>query len=239
MLNKSYPIATMGSGLVRCCQHGGTTSIQEINLQDSIVARQARFALIVRSSAPYRREVAQPDAWSSRSGPPRRVRSGPSASRPRVRRRRKSPENISWCGRRSDATGSSRPISGTTANRHAQISVIVPTSPTFQRTASRRRVTPSKSVTAAITRNSRINRSLDLEIHRRCFPAVLFHLILDLLPFIERAQSSLLDRGDMDEHVFAACLRLDKSITLGRIEPLHGTTRHFDLPSNDLGVILF
>src|SRR5262249_14971038 len=29
-------------------------------------------------------------------------------------------------------------------------------------------------------------RLLNLEIHRRCFPAVLFDLILDLLPFIER-----------------------------------------------------
>src|SRR5213080_1040244 len=36
---------------------------------------------------------------SSHSGPPRRERSGPSASRPRVRRRRKSLANISWCGR--------------------------------------------------------------------------------------------------------------------------------------------
>ena len=45
-------------------------------------------------------------------------------------------------------------------------------------------------------------RLLNLEIHRRCFPAVLFDLKLDLLPFIERAQSGALDRGDVDEHVF-------------------------------------
>ena len=31
--------------------------------------------------------------------------------------RKKSPANISWCGRRSEATGSSQPISGTTASR--------------------------------------------------------------------------------------------------------------------------
>src|SRR5262249_20606900 len=78
-------------------------------------------------------------------------------------------------------------------------------------------------------------RLLNLEMHRRCFPAVLFDLKLDLLPFIERAQSSALDRGDVDEYVFAACLRLDKSIALGWIEPLHGAARHFDLPSDDLG----
>jgi hypothetical protein len=51
------------------------------------------------------------------SGPPRPARSGPSTSRPRVRRRRRSPANMSLCGRRSEATGSSRPISGTTASR--------------------------------------------------------------------------------------------------------------------------
>jgi len=53
--------------------------------------------------------------------------------------------------------------------------------------------------------------------------------------FIERAQSSALDRGDVDEHVFAASLRLDKSIALGWIEPLHGAARHFDLPGRDPG----
>src|SRR5262249_47444734 len=77
------------------------------------------------------------------------------------------------------------------------------------------------------------DRSFDLKIHRRCFAAALFDLILEVLPFIERAQSSALDRGDVDEHVFAACLRLDKSIALGRIEPLHGAARHLDLPSDD------
>src|SRR5262245_55299305 len=54
---------------------------------------------------------------SSHSDLLRRERSGPSASRPRVRCRKKSPANISWCGRRSEATGSSQPISGTTASR--------------------------------------------------------------------------------------------------------------------------
>jgi hypothetical protein len=57
------------------------------------------------------------------------------------------------------------------------------------------------------------DRSLDLEINRRCLPAVLFELILDLLPFIKRAQSGALDRGDMHEHVLAAAtLRLNESI---------------------------
>ena len=47
--------------------------------------------------------------------------------------------------------------------------------------------------------------------------------------------SSMLDRGDVDEYIFAACLRLDKSVALRRIEPLHGAARQFDLPSDDPG----
>jgi hypothetical protein len=39
-------------------------------------------------------------------------------------------------------------------------------------------------------------RALDPEIHRRCFSAVLFDLMLDLLPFIERsARRAVLSRG--------------------------------------------
>src|SRR5262245_59343051 len=68
--------------------------------------------------------------------------------------------------------------------------------------------------------------SLDLEIHGRCFSAVLFDLILDVLPFIERAQPSALNSGDMNEHVPAAALRLNESIALRRIEPLHRAARH-------------
>src|SRR5262252_10835241 len=49
---------------------------------------------------------------------------------------------------------------------------------------------------------------LTLRFHRRCFPTVLFDLILEVLPFIERAQSSAFDRGDVDGYVFASCLRL-------------------------------
>ena len=48
--------------------------------------------------------------------------------------------------------------------------------------------------------------SLHLEIHRGGLPAVLFDLILDVLPFIEGAQSRALDRRDMDKHILATAL---------------------------------
>ena len=38
---------------------------------------------------------------------------------------------------------------------------------------------------------------LTLRFHSRCFPAVLFDLILDVLPLIERAQSGALDARDI------------------------------------------
>src|SRR5215813_1646000 len=77
------------------------------------------------------------------------------------------------------------------------------------------------------------------EVHRRCFPAVLFDLILDVLPFVERAQSCALDCGDMDEHVLAATLRLNESIALGRIEPLHRAARHCRSPIDDAQILFW
>src|SRR4029450_4850267 len=65
---------------------------------------------------------------------------------------------------------------------------------------------------------------------RFCFSAVLFDLILDLLPLVERAQSSALDCGDVDEHVFAARLRLNKSIALSRIERHRDAAPHCRAP---------
>ena len=50
------------------------------------------------------------------SGPLRRARLEPSASRPRARIRRKLPANTSWFGKRSETIGGLRPISGTTAS---------------------------------------------------------------------------------------------------------------------------
>src|SRR5262249_34192498 len=83
------------------------------------------------------------------------------------------------------------------------------------------------------------SESLDLEIHGRCFSAVLLDLILDVLPFVERVQSSALDCGDVDEDVLAATLRLNKSIALGRIEPLHRAARHCRSPIDDAQILFW
>src|SRR6266478_5565181 len=98
------------------------------------------------------------------------------------------------------------------------------------RSARRGREALSEKPTASPQRSSE-TRSRDLEIHRRCFSAVLFHLILDLLPLVERAQSSTFDCRDVDKHVSAAALRLNKSIALSRIEPFHRAARHCRSPN--------
>ena len=72
--------------------------------------------------------------------------------------------------------------------------------------------------------------SLDLKIRRRCFPAVLFELILDVLPFIEGAQSSALHCRDMDEHILAARLRLNESIALVELNQFTVRRAIVDLP---------
>src|SRR5262249_44388528 len=86
---------------------------------------------------------------------------------------------------------------------------------------------------------SLVNRSLDLEIHGRCFSAALFDLILDVLAFIERVQSRALDCGDVNEHVFAATLRLNESIALIRIEPFHRAARHCRSPVDDAHILFW
>src|SRR5712691_11053181 len=69
-------------------------------------------------------------------------------------------------------------------------------------------------------------RLADFEVFRRFLPAVAHDFILNGLPLVEGAQSRALDRGNVHEYVLAAALRLNEAITLGRVEPLHGTGSH-------------
>ena len=60
----------------------------------------------------------------------------------------------------------------------------------------------------------------------RCFSFVRDFLVFDNLPLIEAGEAGFLDSRDMDKHILAAVLRLNKSIPLLRVEPLHGAERH-------------
>jgi hypothetical protein len=53
----------------------------------------------------------------------------------------------------------------------------------------------------------------------------------NLLTFSQAGKASSLDRADMNEHVAAAVMGLNKSEALLPIEPLHGTCCHFSSPN--------
>ena len=54
-------------------------------------------------------------------------------------------------------------------------------------------------------------------------------LVLYGLPFIKALQACLPDSGNMHKDILGAVLRLDKTKSLGGIEPFHGTSCHADL----------
>jgi len=62
---------------------------------------------------------------------------------------------------------------------------------------------------------------------RRCELATLaHHIVAHLLTLIEGAHPGALDRGDMDEYILSAVLRLDEAKALLRIEKLDSTCCH-------------
>ena len=50
--------------------------------------------------------------------------------------------------------------------------------------------------------------------------------ILDLLTFGDRRDAGTLQRGDVHENILAAVFGLNESKTLGRVEPLYGSSSH-------------
>jgi hypothetical protein len=73
------------------------------------------------------------------------------------------------------------------------------------------------------------SRSTDLQIVCRLLTAITYNLVFDRLPLIERTKTGTFDSGDMDEHIFAAALGLNESITLRRVEPFDSAYSHHGL----------
>src|SRR5262249_40620912 len=67
-------------------------------------------------------------------------------------------------------------------------------------------------------------RSLDPQVDRGFLAPAALDLIFDALSVVERAEPGALDGRNVDEYVLAAAGRLNEPISLGRIEPLHGTS---------------
>jgi len=68
--------------------------------------------------------------------------------------------------------------------------------------------------------------ALNLKIFCRRFSLVRDFLIFDHLPLIETAEAGFLDSRDMDKHIFSAGLRLNETVTLGRVEPFDRALSH-------------
>src|SRR5204862_6806910 len=68
--------------------------------------------------------------------------------------------------------------------------------------------------------------ALNLEVLGRGLAAIGNFFVFNRLPFVERRKASFLDRRNMNENILAATRGLDKSETLGRVEPLHSTFSH-------------
>jgi len=68
------------------------------------------------------------------------------------------------------------------------------------------------------------------QIFCRHLAAAFLLFVTDLSALVEGTQASPFHRRDVHENILAAAVRLDKSISLSRIEPLHSTYRHVLLP---------
>jgi hypothetical protein len=66
----------------------------------------------------------------------------------------------------------------------------------------------------------------DPEILSRLLAPIGNDFVAHLGTLIEAAQSRFLNSRNVHEDVFAAVVWLDKSVTLGRVEPFHYTCRH-------------
>jgi hypothetical protein len=76
------------------------------------------------------------------------------------------------------------------------------------------------------------------QIFRRFLATVGDDLIADLGALGQGGEARFFDRGNMDEYVFAAGIRLNKSVPLSRVEPFHSTCTIAALEAK-LGVRLF
>ena len=63
-----------------------------------------------------------------------------------------------------------------------------------------------------------------LDVFGRFLAPVGRYFIFDHNALTKRTQARALDSGDMHEHILAAALRLNETVSLGRVEPFHSTS---------------
>src|SRR5262245_21471222 len=84
----------------------------------------------------------------------------------------------------------------------------------------------------AIARGRSTGLSTCFEVLRRFLSTVADQFILHCLSLVEGAQPGSLHGRNVNKHVLAAALRLNESIALGRVEPLHSSGSHRCLLAN-------
>src|SRR5215213_5501273 len=80
-------------------------------------------------------------------------------------------------------------------------------------------------------------RSGHLQIRCRLFAAlpISLDLVRDLHALREAVHTRSLNSADVDEHVLASLIRLDKPVALCLVEPLHRASSHVESPLRLLG----
>src|SRR5262245_52223727 len=95
----------------------------------------------------------------------------------------------------------------------------------------RERPLPMAESAHSITFSRPLSRLLDLARLLAAAAPIVFKHERDPITLVERANAGLFQGRGMDEHVLAAILGLDKTVTLGRIEKFHRTSdAHVGIP---------
>ena len=66
-----------------------------------------------------------------------------------------------------------------------------------------------------------LRRLFDFQIRCGRFAALLSDFVRNLLAFVEALKPGRLDSRNVDKHVLAAFIGLDKTVTLGGVTPFH------------------
>src|ERR1700682_6107265 len=72
------------------------------------------------------------------------------------------------------------------------------------------------------------------QVFCRFLAAVRHNVVTDLGALVQSAKPGFLDRRDVHEHILAAAVRLNETIALLPVKPLHCSCRQVESPPKDL-----
>src|ERR1700704_4144187 len=89
-----------------------------------------------------------------------------------------------------------------------------------------------------LQRAEQLERSADLKVFGRLLATIAYNFVLDGLTLIKGSQACPLDGGNVNEHILPAALRLNESVSFGRVEPFHGSCSHHPLLAFSAGQVV-